>query len=149
GEATPTTEPAASKEDQGGEPGLPSGAFTYATAADLATFDPHAAQAGPQLTSYLTLVYDRLVLLDETLESQPLLAESWEYVEPTRLEFTLREGVTFSDGTPFDAHAAQANLERAKDLGGPRSVLLRNIDTVESIDDRHLVLTLARPDATL
>jgi peptide/nickel transport system substrate-binding protein len=44
---------------------------------------------------------------------QPLLATQWEEVGETTWRFTMREGVTFSDGTPFDAEAAKFSIDRA------------------------------------
>jgi peptide/nickel transport system substrate-binding protein len=38
------------------------------------------------------------------------LATSWEQVDPNNWQFTLREGVTFHDGTPFNAETAAAGL---------------------------------------
>lgn len=48
-----------------------------------------------------------------TGELEPLLATSWTQTNPTTWTFTLREGVTFSDGTPFDAAAAAFSIDRA------------------------------------
>jgi len=55
---------------------------------------------------------DKLVYVDEKGEVSPWVAESWEQ-NPTATEFTLhlRKGVTFSDRTPLDAAAVQANLD--------------------------------------
>src|SRR3982074_3846807 len=36
-----------------------------------------------------------------TMEMKPALATSWKQVDPTTLEFTLREGVKFQNGDPF------------------------------------------------
>jgi peptide/nickel transport system substrate-binding protein len=44
---------------------------------------------------------------------EPLLATSWTQTTPTSWTFTLREGVLFSDGTPFDAAAAAHSIDRA------------------------------------
>jgi peptide/nickel transport system substrate-binding protein len=50
----------------------------------------------------------------------PGLAESWEpNADLTSWTFELREGVTFHDGTPFDADAVVFNLERYLDTGTP------------------------------
>lgn len=43
----------------------------------------------------------------------PGLATSWTQVSPTEWDFTLREGVEFHDGTPFNAEAAVTSLKRA------------------------------------
>lgn len=130
-------------------PSEPSGAYRFGGGADLMTFDPHKSQSGQAFSSYITLVYDGLVYVDENFEVQPALAESWEYADPTHLNFVLREGVTFSDGTPFDAAAAKANLERALSVNGPRVNLISRIESIEAPDPTHLELTLSRPDAIL
>ncbi|AJD44066.1 ABC transporter substrate-binding protein [Rhizobium sp. SEMIA 4085] len=45
----------------------------------------------------------------------PSLATSWRQLDNLTWEFTLREGVTFHDGKPFDANAVVAALKRAQD----------------------------------
>jgi peptide/nickel transport system substrate-binding protein len=60
-----------------------------------------------QLRTGLVLAHqawDTLVYRDpETFALKPLLATSWRYVDDTTLEFDLRHGVTFHDGSPFTA----------------------------------------------
>ena len=61
------------------------------------------------------LLYEGLFELDETFTPSPLLCSSYSYAENyTRWTFHLREGVTFSDGTPLTARDAAASLLRAK-----------------------------------
>ena len=43
---------------------------------------------------------------------EPALAESWTRHSPTEWDFTIRQGVTFSDGTPFTAAVAAESLNR-------------------------------------
>ena len=43
---------------------------------------------------------------------KPRLATSWTRVNPTTWQFKLRQGVTFHDGTPFNAQAAKRSLDR-------------------------------------
>src|SRR5688572_16622690 len=48
-------------------------------------------------------VVEALTTVDaETGEVGPLLAESWERVEPNKWRLTLRDDVTFHDGTSMD-----------------------------------------------
>lgn len=94
---------------------------------------------------------DKLVDLDERLEFVPRLATSWSWSADHKvLTFTLRKGVVFQDGTPFDAAAAKANLDR--DLTLKTSSRKAELETVEKVDAPNpdtLVLTLKHPDATL
>src|SRR5690606_399465 len=46
---------------------------------------------------------------------EPELAESAEIVDPNTVRVVLREGVQFSDGTPYDAEAFKSNVERNRD----------------------------------
>jgi peptide/nickel transport system substrate-binding protein len=56
-------------------------------------------------------VIEQLTTLDpDTGELKPMLALSWEQVEPTRWRFELRQGISFHDGTPFNAEAAAVSL---------------------------------------
>ena len=48
--------------------------------------------------------FDCLIYRDPvTMEIKPALATSWQQVDPTTLDFTLRQGVTFQNGDPFTA----------------------------------------------
>ena len=58
------------------------------------------------------MIYEPLVRYAVSGEIEPCLAESWE-VSPDGKVYTfhLRRGVTFSDGTPWNARAAKANFD--------------------------------------
>jgi len=49
---------------------------------------------------------------ESATEVIPWLAESWSIVDPTTYEFNLRQGITFQDGTPFNATAVWFSLNR-------------------------------------
>lgn len=73
----------------------------------------------PQQSSFsneidvLALNYEGLTRSDETLQTVPAAAESWEYNEDsTVLTFTLREGLTYSDGSPLTAERFRYAVER-------------------------------------
>ena len=60
-----------------------------------------------------SLVFETLIRYGENGKLEPALARSWSVSEDGKtLSFELRQGVTFSDGTPFDSESAMWNLER-------------------------------------
>ena len=83
----------------------------------------------------------------------PLLAEDWS-VDPDGKSYTfvLRKGVTFQDGTPFDADAVKFSFERAKADGSTNKAKKGVFDNISSISTPKpdlVILTLNNPDATL
>ena len=64
------------------------------------------------LSSY-TVVFDGLIHYGKGGALEPGLATAWKVADDGKsISFDLREGVTFSDGTPWDADAAEWNLKR-------------------------------------
>ena len=98
-----------------------------------------------------TSLCDKLVDITPELEIIPQLATSWTWSEDGKeLTMELREGVTFHDGTTFDAEAVKANLERSKNLPeSRRKSEVKSIESVEVTGPRQVKITLAQPDATL
>ncbi len=145
-----------------GETPRQGGTVVYAMEAEPDILDPHAC--GGWHTSRLVLqMYDQLVEHDLTTPWQdgappklvPSLASGWE-VSPDGLEytFTLREGITFHDGTPFDAEAAKFNFDRIWDEDFeyfyPRAKAYRAadiyfLDKVEVAGPHTLKITLKEP----
>ncbi len=128
----------------------PDGVLRFGHYYEPSRMDPHrAANAGDGLALFIT--YDRLVHLDAESNPIPGLAESWEYgADGMTLTFHLRQGVTFHDGTAFDAAAVKANIERAKTVEG--SVVtadLEPIASVDVVDPATVQLNLTAPNAAL
>ncbi len=94
---------------------------------------------------------DKLVDIDANLKIVPQLATEWSWNEDrTALTMKLREGVTFHDGTPFDAEAVKANIERMQTMGeSKRKGELSPISSVEVVDPTTVVLHLEQPFAPL
>lgn len=94
---------------------------------------------------------DTLVDINSDLEYVPELATSWDLSDDQKdLTFHLREGVTFQDGTKFDAEAVKANFVRSMTLEDSlRKSELISIDSVEVIDPLTVTLHLKAPDSTL
>ena len=96
-------------------------------------------------------MYDRLVNFDpETLEATPGLATSWDQPDPQTLVLQLQDGVTFHDGTPFDAEAVKYNLDRALTLEtSTEKADLAMIESVEATGPLEVTIHMNRPDASL
>jgi peptide/nickel transport system substrate-binding protein len=75
----------------------------------------------PQLSGTLSAwfvwdqVYSTLVGYTPDYQIVPDLATAWKQVDDTTYTFTLREGVTWHDGTPFTAEDVKATIERIAD----------------------------------
>lgn len=85
-------------------------------AADLPAGDgnPYSGIGSPGIYTWAA-IFDALTLVDAEGEAQPALATSWESTSDTTWEFELREGVTFSNGEPFDAEAVVATVTYLRD----------------------------------
>ncbi|OLT08159.1 peptide ABC transporter substrate-binding protein [Kocuria sp. CNJ-770] len=89
------------------------GTFVFAASSDPKSLDPAFAQDGESFR-VSRQIFEGLVGVQEgSAEPEPLLAESWEQSEDGRTyTFQLKDGVTFHDGTTFDAEAVCANFDR-------------------------------------
>ena len=124
--------------------------------AEPATMDPHVATAVNDFR-ILVNIYEGLVrYAPGTLEVEPALAESWEISEDgTVYTFQLRDGVTFHDGTAFNAEAVKFNFDRMLDedhpLHGtgpfPLSFFFGAIEETEVVDELTVRFHLNEPYA--
>lgn len=83
----------------------------------------------------------------------PLLAESWtETPDGKTYTFTLKKGVTFADGSAFDAAAVKFSFERAKapdSKNKAKGGVFANISTISTPDAHTVILVLNRADPSL
>jgi peptide/nickel transport system substrate-binding protein len=83
----------------------------------------------------------------------PLLAERWELAPDGKsYTFTLKKGVVYSDGKPFDSAAVKFSFDRAKADGSTnkaKKAVFDNIASVTAHDAHTVILTLNNADATL
>ncbi|MFC0201845.1 ABC transporter substrate-binding protein [Paracoccus rhizosphaerae] len=79
-------------------------------------------------------VWDTLVIRNlETGEFEPLLATDWTWADDETLELTLREGVTFHDGSSFDADDVVYTLSYVSDPAN-RIVSQQIADWIDSVE---------------
>jgi len=124
--------------------------------AEPKSLDPHAVTAVNDFRILMN-VYDGLVRYKSgTLEVEPALAESWEISDDgTVYTFTLRQGVSFHDGSAFDAEAVKFNFDRMLDENHPYhdtgpfplSFFFGAVETVEAVDAGTVRFTLNAPYA--
>lgn len=86
-----------------------------------------------------TNIFESLVYLTPEYQIEPLLAESWEFVEPNTWRISLRQGVTFHDGTPFTAEAVKYTMDRIASNGG--GVLRVDENSTVIVDDLTVEIT--------
>lgn len=128
------------------------GTLVYASGdAEPTCLDPHVGGNYPQ--ALLSTQYVEELTALEDGKPVPALAKSWTTSDDgTTLTFTLRDDVTFTDGTPFDAAAVVANIEHVQDPATASStgyLALQSITKATATDDHTVTLTLSRPDSAL
>ncbi len=124
--------------------------LTTATTSNPPTLDPQKTFNGFAF-GVTTHVYETLFRVTPEGDVEGLLAAGWEYVDPDRLRVTLQEGVTFTDGTPLDAEAVKASLERLLDpaTAAPGRFVVSAIGSVEVVDGSTVDIVTAEPFAPL
>nr|WP_205751750.1 ABC transporter substrate-binding protein [Cryptosporangium phraense] len=110
-------------------------------------WDPVVSGSGAQFRE-LALVYASLTKTDEKGNAVPDLAESWKYNDTgDEVTFHLREGLKFSDGTPVNAAAVKAAIDRAKTQ--KNSALFGDLTSIKSVTtsgDLDAVVHLTQTD---
>ena len=101
------------REDNAGADGDVDSTFVFAASSDPKSLDPAFASDGESFR-VSRQIFEGLVGVEPgTADPAPLLAESWETSEDgLSTTFALKEGVTFQDGTEFNADAVCFNFDR-------------------------------------
>ena len=129
---------------------LAQGRLTTAISSNPPTLDPQKTFNGYSF-AITNQVYETLFRVTPAGEIEGLLAASWEFVDPSTLRITLRDGITFTDGTPLDAAAVKASLERLLDpaTAAPGRFVVSAIDSVEVVDATTVDILTGEPFAPL
>ncbi|WP_067479821.1 ABC transporter substrate-binding protein [Actinomadura hibisca] len=126
------------------------GGLAYASDSEPTCLDPNVS---PQdVTARLMRnVYDSLVFQDPRGELHPWLATTWKAAPDLKsYTFTLREGVTFHDGTPLTAEAVKATFDRVVDPATKSQYAATLIGPYAGstvIDDRTVKVSFKKPNA--
>lgn len=111
-----------------------------------AHWDPVVSGSGAQFRQ-LALVYASLTRTDKDGKAVPDLAKSWDYnATGDQVTFHLRDGLTFSDGTPVDGAAIKDAIERAQKQ--KNSALFGDLTSIKTVtaDGLDVVLDLSQVD---
>lgn len=111
-------------------------------------FDPKLSNGNQPARMWMDLIYDTLIHESADGGEEPGLATEWRTPDDSTVELTLRHGVTFHDGTPFDAEAVAFSFERVlADPGANFPPDLQAVEAVEVVDDHEVRIHLSAPVA--
>lgn len=119
--------------------------FTWGTASDPNTMDPHAAATAPVL-GFLNNIYEGLVRRGPDMALEPSLAVSWEPIGQEGWRFRLRKGVSYHDGAAFDAEDVVFSYERASSDESDVKSYFATIDRVEAPEPFTVEFYTRQPD---
>jgi len=133
----------------GDEADMAGGTLVAGIAGEPDQLDPHITSAYASF-QVLENVYDTLVAPDAGGEFGPSLATEWE-VSDDQLTwtFTLRDGVTFHDGSDFTADDVVYTFNRIVDDETSVAFRFATVENVEATADDTVVLTLSEPTPNL
>jgi ABC-type transport system substrate-binding protein len=144
GVTTPPDEPEPTDEPEPPPPPAEPKTLTIVSGTDVENFNIRRVTSSPSF-SVLEHIYETLFYMDPEGNLEPLLAES---IEAGEEEFSflikLREGVQFTDGTPFNAEAVKTNLDwiLQTDPAPVFAFLINRIQEVTVVDDYTVQLSL-------
>lgn len=117
---------------------------------DPLTLDPFFELSEKKHT-LIQQMMEGLVRFDFEGKLVPVMAKTWEQVDPLRLRFHLRTGVRFHNGEPFDAESVLFNFKKILDPNtkSPLAGFLYTIDKVETVDSHTIDIVTKFPDGLL
>jgi len=141
---------ASASTDEGAGAPAPEGVLVAALANTPDQFDPHVttSQASFQV---LENVYDTLVVPSaEDLTFEPSLAEEWTTSDDgLQWVFTLRDGVTFHDGSELDAEDVVYSYTRIIEEELSNAFRFGTVESVEATGENEVTMTLTEETPNL
>ena len=116
---------------------------------DTTTLDPQKQGRMPDMNILINM-FDTLVARDQRGNLIPSLATEWRPIDDVTWRFTLRRGVTFHNGEPFNAHAVKFSMDRLMDPATASPIAeLRNLVAANVVDQYTIDLVTEAPDPIL
>ncbi len=130
---------------QGTQPAAAESTLRAVMHSDLKILDPIWTTAYIS-RNYGYLVYDTLFALNEKLEIQPQMVDSYEISDDQLIyTFTLRDGLMWHDGQPVTAADAIASIERWGQKDSMGQLLLSFVAGMKALDAKTFQMTLKEP----
>ncbi|MEJ8473900.1 ABC transporter substrate-binding protein [Roseibium algae] len=117
----------------------------WSSPTDPQTMDPHAVNSSPVL-GFLNNVYEGLVRRNKDMAIEGSLAESYEPLGGDGWRFKLRQGVTYHDGSAFNAEDVLFSYQRASSDESDTSSWFSPVKDVIIVDDYTVDFLTHRPD---
>ncbi len=125
------------------------GILRLASDLQVTTWDPRTAANSEPL--YLANVYEPLLYANPPGSAEPFtpcLATSWEVSKDGMTwTFHLREGVTFHDGTPFNAAAVKYSIEATQKIDLGAAYIWYPVEKIKVVDDYTVEMQCSYPAA--
>jgi peptide/nickel transport system substrate-binding protein len=133
--------------DEGGGGG---GTIIRGTTDQPVSYDPAGAYDLPSYDVIYNVYQNLLTIPPGGTKPEPEAAESCDFTNPTTYECTMKDGLTFSDGSPLTAEDVKFSFDRNVKIADPNgaSSLLAGMKSVEAPDEKTVVFHLKAPDAT-
>jgi glutathione transport system substrate-binding protein len=125
--------------------------ITVVVEAEPVSLDPQNVTDGNSINVQRSM-FEGLLTFNEKMQPVPVLATGYEFnKDATEVTFTLREGVTFQDGSPFNAEVVKANLDfvRDKKNGLARRNFFSFIKEVIVKDPTHVTVVANSPNSAM
>lgn len=133
-----------------------SGEFVFGLTQEISDVDPHD-DSDAATRSVLFNMFEGLVKPDPTGEILPAVAENYTISDDATIySFTLRDGVTFSDGNPVTVEDIIYSYKRSAGIDhdfpladgeSAKTAALSAIADITAIDDKNVQFTLTAPDS--
>jgi len=122
--------------------------FRWANDGDVNSLDPYTRNE-TFLLSFNLNMYEPLVRRDRDLKIEPALATEWSQTAPDTWRFTLRDGVKFSDGTPFTADDVEFSYQRVLSPNSDLKSVFSTVKELRKLDAHTVEFVTKGPDPIL
>lgn len=124
----------------------PKDTVVIAQGVDQSTLDPQNHYETPAFNILLN-IYETMLVRNDEMKLEPLLATSWRLVNDLTWEFKLRKNVKFQNGEDFNAYVVKFSLER---MNNPKNKLKQTtlqgiIEKIEIIDNYTIRIITRKP----